>query len=588
MSLISPATRLLLSLSMLRGVGPAALKKASLLKGFSEQTIDQVANSVPPIARALSDRDSWDIAQDAAEKQVLEAEKHQARILSPMDAEYPRLLAATKDDPFILYVKGSLATCPDKSVAIIGTREPTAHGVMIAERIAYFFAERGWSIVSGLAIGCDAIAHQAALASGAHTVAVLAHGLHMIAPARHKKLAHDILASGGALVSEYPFGQNVQSQQYVKRDRTQAGMAQGVVMIQSDVKGGSLHASRASLNYGRWLAVPYPTDRDRGAGEPKIQANLVIAEGGATERANLLHCLTDALENVIILRSREDYFLMTSPHDSSEFVPASPHTHEADDTPKHSIGEGTDASCAVAVQDPVKESPVSSCTTESREEPPDDSGPYANHRIPTTSRVVVRGAPFANLNITQLPPANSKHFRNAERLLGAVTDLTVLASRLRYIQARIDVLHRIYSDYEHFRRDDDCWTVQFAVEDLLAQMKKAVEALLVVRNLKIRMRTISESANHAIGTEAQYQFDLLNAARQDIRHGCDLGETLTNLLDLRPLSIVLEAAQKDPASSLSDQGLIDETANLYLDHLAQSLNDLIEESFPSDHGGSTT
>jgi DNA processing protein len=135
----------------------------------------------------------------------------------------------------------------------------------------------------------------------------MAHGLHTVAPARHRKLAEDILAQGGALVSEYRFGQAARPEQFVKRDRTQAGMAQGVVMVQSDLKGGSLHASRAALNYQRWLAVPYPTERDRANREPKVQANLVIADGTVEQREELLRCAASDLERTIIVRGKGDY-----------------------------------------------------------------------------------------------------------------------------------------------------------------------------------------------------------------------------------------------------------------------------------------
>jgi DNA processing protein len=83
-------------------------------------------------------------------------------------------------------------------------------------------------------------------------------------------------------------------------------------MIQSDMRGGSLHASRAALTYARWLAVPYPTDKDRQNAEPKIQANLVLAHGTPTAKAGLLHCAPEALDRVIILRSRDDYPRMTA------------------------------------------------------------------------------------------------------------------------------------------------------------------------------------------------------------------------------------------------------------------------------------
>ncbi|MER8748078.1 DNA-protecting protein DprA [Mesorhizobium sp. M1050] len=236
-----------------------------------------------------------------------------ARIISSADAEYPRLLVQTRDDPQILFVKGRLASSPEKSVAIIGTREPTEHGKIIARRLTEFFVEDGWSVVSGLALGWDGIAHEVAVSAGGHTVAVLAHGLQTISPKGHTKLAEQILESGGALVTEYRMGQGPLPAQFVKRDRTQAGLAQGVVMIQSDLKGGSLFASRAAIEYQRWLSVPYPTPQDVSRQEPKVQANILLADGALREKSDLLKCEPGDLERLIVLRSKSDYAQMIHP-----------------------------------------------------------------------------------------------------------------------------------------------------------------------------------------------------------------------------------------------------------------------------------
>lgn len=310
MNNISEATRKLLALSMLSGVGPATLRRVSGTIGLLDMSIEQIASSTPAISRGVKSLADWTRAEDAADKQIHDAAMLNAQILSPLDEGYPPLLAATKDDPFLIYVRGRLHSDQSKAVAIIGTREPTAHGKEIAKRITRFFAEQQWSVISGLAIGCDAIAHQEALDAHGHTVAVLAHGLHTIAPSRHRKLADMILERGGALVSEYMVGEGAKPQQFVKRDRTQAGLAQGVVMIQSDLKGGSLHASRAALEYGRWLAVPYPTSLDRANAEPKIQANLVISEAAPVVRNELLRLRDPHSAQLITLRSKDDYPLM--------------------------------------------------------------------------------------------------------------------------------------------------------------------------------------------------------------------------------------------------------------------------------------
>ncbi|MDO0787992.1 DNA-protecting protein DprA [Xanthomonas campestris pv. campestris] len=306
MNVISASTGKLLALSMLKGVGPATLRMALNTADFVDAPIEAIARQVPRLAVAAQ-HISWSEALAEAERQVEFAEKNEARILSVLDADYPLLLKVIKDDPVMLFVKGCLPNKADQSVAVIGTREPTKHGVMVAERVTQFLAESGWSVVSGLALGLDAVAHRTALAAGGHTIAVLAHGLQTVAPLKHKALAQDILDNGGALVSEYRFGVDPRPEFFVKRDRIQAGLAQGVVMVQSDLRGGSLHASRAALDYGRWLAVPEPTQRDRDNMEPKVQANALIASNDCAKIVELLTCAPADVRKIIVLRSREDY-----------------------------------------------------------------------------------------------------------------------------------------------------------------------------------------------------------------------------------------------------------------------------------------
>lgn len=311
---------------MLSGIGPATLRKASQVFGFESKSVESLAGEIPQLERALSPRDSWSNALALAEEQLELAAQRGIQILSPLDGNYPRLLAATKDDPMLLYVRGRLASAPEKSVAIIGTREPTPHGEVITRRITRYFVEQGWSVVSGLALGCDAIAHREAIQVKGHTVAVLAHGLQTVAPAKHRKLAEEIVESGGALVSQYPTGREPIPQQFVQRDKTQAGMAQGVVMVQSDIQGGSLHASRAAIEYSRWLAIPYPTDLDVANREKKVQANLLFAEGSKVDVAEILRRNVSELDKarVHILRSRDDYAKILSWTNRAQAEPPPP------------------------------------------------------------------------------------------------------------------------------------------------------------------------------------------------------------------------------------------------------------------------
>jgi DNA processing protein len=304
---LSAQTEKLLSLSFLKGIGSSTLRKLAALPDFATKPVAELGVHVTALARALAEPDAWNKAIEAAERQTETARAHDTAILSPFDAAYPKLLSAAKDGPCVLFVTGTLPAPEQHVMAIVGTREPTSHGAVIAARVSSHFAEQGWSVVSGLAIGCDAIAHQASMDAGGHTVAVMAHGLQTVTPAQNRRLADNILASGGALVSEFPFGQEALPQLFARRDRTQAALAEGVLMIQSGLEGGSLHACRAAIAYGRWLAVPYPTERDRQNAEENISANMMLAEGPIQERAALLSCAGDALDRVVILRDKRDY-----------------------------------------------------------------------------------------------------------------------------------------------------------------------------------------------------------------------------------------------------------------------------------------
>lgn len=308
--IITDVSKTLLPYFFLKGIGPGTLRAITQVPGFDQCAQDVLVQRVPKLSKALSDPAAWQSALEAADQQQQEAKRLHVQILCEKDPAYPILLKSAKDAPFFLWVRGQMAPNPEQSVAIIGTREPTTHGIEITKRITQHFVEQRWSIVSGLALGCDGVAHQASLDAGGHTVAVMAHGLHTVAPAKHRGLAERILSDGGALVSEFPLGMSAHARMFVQRDRTQAGLAKGVVMIQSDLKGGSLHASRAALKFQRWLAVPYPTDKDLLNKEAKIQANLMISNGDIISKMKLLSCSRQDLQNIRVLRSRADYNLL--------------------------------------------------------------------------------------------------------------------------------------------------------------------------------------------------------------------------------------------------------------------------------------
>ncbi len=305
--IISSQTELVLELSLIKRVGPKKLRQ--IFSSPPQFLFDISVEELLAEVKIYPSKEELSWAHKEAQFQIDQAMKFEAKIISALDDEYPRLLKQSDYDPFLLFVKGKLSETPENSVAIIGTRQPTEHSKIIDERITAFFVKQGWSIVSGLALGCDSIAHQTAVNLNGHTVAVLAHGLHTIAPKENIGLANEILESGGALVSTYPFDTAPAPFLFAARDKIQTAMAKGVIMIASDIQGGSLIASRASIQSGRVLAVPYPTKDDRLKEEPKVQANLILADDDWSDKAELLECSKkpELLDQLFIIRNKDDY-----------------------------------------------------------------------------------------------------------------------------------------------------------------------------------------------------------------------------------------------------------------------------------------
>lgn len=176
---------------------------------------------------------------------------------------YPANLAAIADPPDILYVRGNLACLEQPMVAVFGTREPTDVGLYLARTISAQLAKWGFVVVSGLAKGIDQAAHRGALSVGGPTIAVMAHGLHMVYPAEHRELADDIVVGQGALVSEHAYGVAAAPRWFPRRNRIQSGLSRASILIESDVRGGSMHTCRHARDQGRLLLVVVPQTTKR-------------------------------------------------------------------------------------------------------------------------------------------------------------------------------------------------------------------------------------------------------------------------------------------------------------------------------------
>lgn len=192
------------------------------------------------------------------EKELGYLQKQNISLVSKDDADYPLLLKEIPLAPFLLYVRGNLFS-DELSVAIVGTRKPTPYGKEVAETISREIAENNISIVSGLAFGIDGIAHKTAVKVKKRTIGVLGSGIDdaSIYPQDHARLAHDILESNGALISEFPPGTPPFKHHFPQRNRIIAGMTKGTVVVEAREKSGSLITAHLAVEYGREVfAVP--------------------------------------------------------------------------------------------------------------------------------------------------------------------------------------------------------------------------------------------------------------------------------------------------------------------------------------------
>lgn len=194
------------------------------------------------------------------------------QIIQPGEASYPQLLQQITDPPR-LYLKGELPA-QMRGVTCVGTRRPTRWGRTVAERIIWRLVEEGYSIVSGLALGIDAVAHQAALDTGGHTVAVLPCPIEELYPKCHRDLAERILEAGGALLSPFAPGYKMNRGSFIRRNRIQSGLSLATVIIQCATNSGTLHTARFAQGQGRLLCVAEP--QGRYAKELECQGNLEL------------------------------------------------------------------------------------------------------------------------------------------------------------------------------------------------------------------------------------------------------------------------------------------------------------------------
>jgi DNA processing protein len=194
--------------------------------------------------------------QNRVDKEIETAMEKGISIFSIEDDAYPVSVKQFPDAPFVLYVRGEIQEEDKYAVGVVGSRNATTYGRLVAEKLSFKLARYGLTVVSGMARGIDSFSHHGALKAGGRTIAVLGSGLDVPYPHTNKKLM-DSIASSGAVVSEFPFGTAPLRENFPRRNRIISAMSLGVLVVEATVDSGSLITVRYALEQGRDVfAVP--------------------------------------------------------------------------------------------------------------------------------------------------------------------------------------------------------------------------------------------------------------------------------------------------------------------------------------------
>ena len=321
-------------LNGLKGVGPVTVRRLrdafggdlSVALGAPADQLAKVEGVSRPVAAAIAAR-QFDWAAEMGRVRELGF-----RLLSEDDIAWPSPLAKLWDPPLVLYAEGAQFPA-ERSVGIIGSRHCTTYGASLARSFARDLAKEGWWIVSGLARGIDTAAHEGALDAEGRTAAVLGHGLDLTFPPEAVRLRARMKADG-CVLSEFPLGRPADRQTFPQRNRIVAGLVRVMVVIETDVDGGSMITARFAGDLGKTLcAVPGRAD------SPSSRGCHALIRDGATLVSSVDDILTELGEG----RGCPALALIADPPEFARWLP-----HFAGGTAHDAESLATLADCTVA------------------------------------------------------------------------------------------------------------------------------------------------------------------------------------------------------------------------------------------------
>lgn len=248
-----------IALNMMERIGPVTVRKCVQALGSAVALFE----AEPALLATVEGMGRETVQKLTAQRTTVDwqgelerADELGARLITPVDQEYPRRLNDIHDPPLALYIKGALESGDAHAIAIVGTRHPTHYGLQVAESMSSQLAQAGYVVTSGLAEGVDTAAHQGALKAKGRTIAVIGSALDELYPKSNEALA-DQIAEHGAVLSEFPLGRKPDKTTFPMRNRIVSGLSKGVLVVEAGPGSGALITVEQATDQGRDVfAVP--------------------------------------------------------------------------------------------------------------------------------------------------------------------------------------------------------------------------------------------------------------------------------------------------------------------------------------------
>ena len=301
----------LLAVSSLKGIGPAFIHRYINTSHFISGNLQEEIENILAVGKKKFDVDEVAYQIDNAYKIYSETAENNIQALTVFSDEYPSQLKVLKDAPPVIFLKGNLKNLHSNTVCIIGTREPDDIGKEISKRVGRYFSENNWSICNGLAEGIDTFSIKDGTKYYENVIGILAGGLNYNSSKTLLKStaanADKILENNGLLISEMPLNKKEDTFSVVKSCRIQAGMSDGLLLVQSSLTGGSKYTVKAFAEHIRPLAVINPiSDADA---LQFYEANIEIIHNFRKGIAEMTELKPEkiAISSFHTIRSKDDY-----------------------------------------------------------------------------------------------------------------------------------------------------------------------------------------------------------------------------------------------------------------------------------------